>query len=351
MRTALLLPVLLALAACGGDPPPAPGGKGGKGDGRPTPVVTSPAETREYAQAITGVATLRAREGVTVTAPASGRVREVLFREGQRVAAGTPLVRLEDDEERAESRAAAANAELQAGRFARIAALRGQGLVSQEDRDAAAQALEEARARAELARVRLDLRTIRAPFAGMLGFRQVSPGALVQPGDAIVTLDALDALRADFPVPESLLALVEAGTPVSGQAAAWPGRAFSGRVTLVGTRVDADTRSATVQALVDNPDGVLRPGMLLTLSLPARPRTALFVPEAALVPENARQFVWLAGADGVAARREVATGVRSAGTVEIVAGLAPGDRVVIEGQGNLREGSAVSEAAAGSTAP
>lgn len=339
-RIAAVLLLAAVLGACSRDDG---GGPATAGDAA-VPVVTAPAVSRPWAAPLTGIATLRAREAVTLTAPASGRVAEVLFREGQAVPQGALLLRLEDDEQRADHEAAAANAQLQAARAARVRELHGKGLVSSDELDAAAQALRDAQARAELARVRLDLRRIRAPFAGVLGFRQVSPGALVQPGDAIVTLDALDSLRADFPVPETQLALLAPGTPITGQAAAFPGRTFAGELVLVDTRVDPLTRAATAQARFDNRDRALKPGMLLTLNVPAQPRDALFVPEAALLPENARQFVWRVQ-DGSATRVEVQTGVRQGGDVEIVAGLAAGDLVVVEGQGNLRDGRAVTATA------
>lgn len=351
-RFALLLLVPLLLPACGREPAATPGGPGNRAAGDDAAaVVLATATVRAHAPPITGIATLRAREAVTLTAPASGRVREIRFREGRPVMAGAVLVRLEDDEERAEFAAADTQATIQATRVARIESLQARGLVSQDERDSATQSLQEANARRELARVRLELRTIRAPFAGVLGFRQVSAGTLVRPGDAIVTLDALDWLRADFAVAETLLGQLTPGSPVRARSAAWPGREFAGTLSLVGTRVDDSTRSVTVQARFDNTDGALRPGMLLTVDVPAVERSTLFVPEAALLPENARQYVWRVGADGTAARVEVSTGLRSRGEVEIVAGLAPGDRVVVEGQGNLREGRPVREAATPAPVP
>lgn len=336
---ALFLIVPLLLTGCGADST-APG-NGPRNADEPATVVLATATLRGHAPPVTGIATLRAREAVTLTAPAAGRLKEIRFREGQPVEAGAVLVRLEDDEERAEFAAADTQATIQATRVARIESLQARGLVSQDERDSATQSLQEARARRELARVRLELRTVRAPFAGVLGLRQVSPGALVRPGDAIVTLDALDWLRADFAVPETLLGLLSPRSPVSARSAAWPGREFRGTVLLVDTRVDETTRAATVQARIDNADGALRPGMLLTVGVQTAERDALFVPEGALLPENARQYVWRIGADDTVARVEVSTGLRSRGEVEIVAGLAPGDRVVVEGQGNLREGRQV----------
>lgn len=341
--------VASVLAACSAEPPPA--GKGPADKDGPATVVMATVAAREFAQPVDGIATLRAREAVTLTAPASGRVRAILFREGAHTPAGAALLRLEDDEERAELAAAEANAGIERNRFARMHELLGKGLVSREEHDTAAQALAAADARLRLARVRVELRTLRAPFAGVLGFRQVSEGALVQPGNPIVTLDAIDSLRADFAVPETLAGLLVQGTQVTARSAAWPQQAFTGTITLVDTRVDPGTRAVTVQARIDNRDRKLKPGMLLTMNAPARPRTALFVPEAALLPENARQYAWRVNDAGQAARVEVSTGVRRDGEVEIVAGLAAGDRVVVEGQGNLREGRSVVARATGGNAP
>lgn len=332
----------LFLVACGSGSADKNGKPGGKGDDKPVAIVAATVLEQPYAQPVTGIATLRARESVLVTARTAGRVRDVLFIEGAAVSAGTPLIRLEDDEERAEYNAAKANAELAAGKLARIDDLLARGMASQDERDTQAQVLKEAQARAELARVQLDIRTVRAPFGGVLGFRQISPGALLQPGDAIVSLDAIDTLRADFPVPESLANVVSAGSRVEGRASAAPARIFTGQVTLVGTRVDPATRTVSVQAQFDNRDRTLKPGMLMTVSMAARERQALFVPEAALVPENARQFVWRV-ADGTATRVEITPGLRREGTVEVVAGLLAGDRVAVAGQGNLRDGKRVEE--------
>jgi membrane fusion protein (multidrug efflux system) len=342
---ALVVAAAALLTACG-SPENGKGGKpGGKGDDKPATVISAAVVSQPFAQAVTGIATLRAQESVLVTARTGGRVSAVLFSEGSRVSAGTPLVRLEDDEERAAYNAAKANAELAAGKLARIDDLLARGMASQDERDIQAQVLKEAQARAELARVQLEIRTLRAPFAGVLGFRQVSPGALVQPGDAIVSLDAIDTLRADFPVPEALANVVRAGNAVEGRAAAVPSRVFAGRVTLLGTRVDSTTRTVTVQAQIDNRERLLKPGMLMTMAMRARERDALFVPEAALVPENARQFVWRIR-DGSATRVEITPGTRRDGQVEVLAGLVAGERVAIAGQGNLRDGKRVEEAPA-----
>ncbi len=336
-RSPTALPLLLTflLAACGGSDPATPGKNQGNA-GAPAPVKVASATQSAWQQPIDGIATLRAQESVLVTAPVAGRVTTVQFREGARVVAGAPLVQLEDTEERAEYNAAKVNLELQQQRFRRSQELHDKQLLSQDDFDAQAQTLKDAQARTALAKARLDKLAITAPFAGVLGFRQVSPGTLVKPGDSIVSLDALDTLRAEFQIPESQLAALHFGSPVTAQSAAYPGRAFKGTVTLIGSRIDDTTRTLPVQARINNHDLALKPGMLLTLTAEAKPRQALFIPEAALVPEGNNQYVWRVASDQTAERINVTTGVRQPGQVEIIAGLKVGDVVVTEGQTALQ---------------
>ncbi|MFZ5724094.1 MAG: efflux RND transporter periplasmic adaptor subunit [Pseudomonadota bacterium] len=337
MRPSRLLLLSLLLAGCGQEPRP----EAGKGDDTPVPVITATAELRSWKQPVEGIATLHAQEAVLVTAPTAGRVTAVQFREGGRVAAGAPLVQLDDTEERAEYNAAKVNMELQQQRYTRSQELHGRQLLSQDEFDAQAQTLKEAQARVNLAYAKMDKLAIRAPFAGVLGFRQVSPGALVRPGDTIVSLDAIDTLRAEFQVPETQLATLTAGSAVTARSAAYPGRTFRGTVTLVGSRVDEATRTVAVQARIDNRDLALKPGMLLTLTAETRARQALFVPESALVPEGNNQYLWRVNPGQTVERIVVGTGVRMPGFVEIAAGLDAGAVVVTEGHGALRPGKRV----------
>jgi membrane fusion protein, multidrug efflux system len=338
------------LAGCGDDSPAAVPVAARAADA--TPVVLGQVEQRQFVPQIEGLGTARALESVLVTARVSGRIVAIEFKEGARAAANQPLVRLEDDEERAELKAAEAEAEQAQSRHARLTELSGKGLVSRDQLEEQNQVLKSAQARLELARVRLEQRTVRAPFAGALGFRQQSLGSLVQAGSPIVTLDQVDTLRVEFSVAEALLGDLAPGAIVEVRAAAWPERLFKGKISTVDTRVDEITRAAKVQALLDNRDGAIKPGMLLTVRAQGRARSALFVPEGAVAPENARQFVWRVGAQEKVEKVGVALGSRLTGSVEVVDGLAAGDRVVLEGQGQLRPGAAVRAVATpGAAAP
>jgi membrane fusion protein (multidrug efflux system) len=346
VATVLAVPALLG--GCGGESPAAPAA-GSLVEA--TPVVLGQVEQRQFVPQIEGLGTARAQESVLVTARVGGRIVSIDFKEGARTAANAPLVRLEDDEERAELKAAEAEAEQAEARNTRLAELSGKGLVPRDQLEEQNQVLKSAQARLELARVRLGQRTVRAPFAGVLGFRQQSLGSLVQPGSPIVTLDQVETLRVEFSVAEALLGDLKAGAQVEVRSAAWPERVFLGRITTLGTRVDEVTRAAPVQAQVDNRDNALKPGMLLTVRAQGRPRGALFVPEAAVAPENIRQFVWRVAPGDTVEKIEVTLGARLTGSVEVASGLAAGDRVVLEGHAQLRPGRPVREVPSPGSAP
>ena len=340
----LALPALLA--GCSDDSPAAAAPAADA-----TPVVMGAVEQREFIPQIEGLGTARALESVLVTARVSGRIVSIDFKEGARAQSGQALVRLEDDEERADFKAAQAEAEQAESRNTRLTELSEKGLVPRDQLEEQDQVLKSAQARLELARVRLEQRTIRAPFAGVLGFRQQSLGSLVQAGSPIVTLDQVETLRIEFSVSEALLGDLAPGAVVDVRAAAWPEREFKGKISALGTRVDEVTRAAPVQALLDNRDNALKPGMLLTVRAQGRPRRALFVPEAAVAPENSQQFVWRIGSGEAAEKVAVTLGARLTGSVEVVQGLAAGERIVLEGQAQLRPGRPVRAVESPGTAP
>jgi membrane fusion protein (multidrug efflux system) len=331
---------IIAVTGCGSDPPPAAAQAE-----RTLAVVTDIAESREYTAPIETIGTARARESVFITSRASGRVSRIYLTEGARARQGDPIVLLEDDAERASFRSTAAAAAEAQAQLERIKSLAERGLVSQYELDRQRRSVETTQAELELARVRLDQRTIRAPFDGVVGFRQVSPGTLVQPGTPIVSLDHSDEMRVHFSVPETQIASVQSTDRVEAVTAAYPGRVYEGRIVARGTRVDEVTRAVPAQAVFDNRDGSLLPGMLLSLRIMARPRQLTCIPEGALAPDQARQFVWRIDEQNSAQRVEVHLGVRAQGWVEILSGIRAGDRVVVEGVESLRPGSVVREAA------
>lgn len=343
---AVLLPMLSAVSllavGCGG------GDEGGGNAARPAPPTKANYATvgeHDFAEILEALGTVRANEAILLSATVTERVEEVFFEDGEPVEAGVLLVRLSDDEERAMLLAAELEVAEQEREIERISGLAADGAVSQVRLDETRTRRDIALQRVEEAKARLADRRIEAPFDGVLGFRQVSPGALVSPGDPIATLDALDPVWLDFPIPETFLRELGPGLEIEALAAAFPGEVFAGEVTQIDTRIDPATRAAMVRAAIPNPEGRLRPGMLMTTELRSSPRRSPAIPERALVSVQSSHYVFLVeveGEDGdraVARRVEVVPGQRSPGLVEIVEGLEPGQRIVSDGLVGLASGS------------
>jgi membrane fusion protein (multidrug efflux system) len=329
--------MLALLAACGGQPQAPAGAQAQK----PQPVLVHTVAASEWVDRIQALGTARANESVTLTAKTAETVARVNFSDGQQVEAGAVLVEMTDRTEVAqlkEAQAAYSEAEKQ---YERLRGLVKQGTVTQSQVDQQLAARDSARARMEAIRVRLSDRVVTAPFAGVLGFRTVSPGTLVQPGTVITTLDDITTIKLDFSVPETFLAALAPGQAIDAKSAAYPGQVFKGVVTSLDSRVDPLTRAIVVRAEIPNPERLLKPGMLMSVEVINRPRNSLSVPEVSLSALRERMFVYRVDAQNVAHEIEVRIGSRRTGEVEIVEGLAAGDRVVTDGLVRMRDGIAV----------
>ena len=345
----VLCAVVLLLGACTRAVPEqsrggsrGPGGPGGPGGGdRPVAVTTQVLQPRSFNDAVQALGTVRARESVTVTAKVSEIVQRVHFQSGDVVRAGAPLITLGGQAQQADLAEAEANAREADRQFARQSELAAQQLIARSALDTQRAARDAARARVARVRATLDDRVVRAPFAGVLGLRQVSPGALVTPGTAIATLDDVARVYVDFPVPESMLADLGDGQRLNATSSAYAGRLFDGVVETVDARVDAGTRAVTVRGAFNNPDRALRPGMLMQVRMLQAARSALLVPEIAVVQVGRESFVYRVVEGNAVERADVRVGVRRDGMAEIIDGVKAGDRLVIDGTGKLRPGAKI----------
>lgn len=348
----LMLATCLALAACAGDEPAAGGpGRGPGGGDSAVPVTTAPVRMQDFSEMLAATGTVQARESVTVTAKVSETVQQVHFESGQQVARGAPLVTLSGQQQQAALVAAQATANEAERLYQRNVQLAEQQLIARASLDTQRATRDAARAQVAQIRANLADRVVRAPFAGVLGIRQVSPGALVTPGTPIATLDDIVRVYVDFPLPETQLAQVERGQTLTGRVAAWPDMRFDGTVRTIDARIDPATRAATVRADFPNPDGRLRPGMLVNVDLVHAQRRALLVPEIAVVQVGRDSFVYRVKADETVEQAPVKVGARSNGNAEITEGLAEGERIVVDGVGKLRAGLKITEATAPGQAP
>lgn len=351
LRAPLLLASMLALAACGGDkassggPGGGPGGGQGGGD-RPVQVTTARLQPESFAERISAIGTVKARESVTITAKVSELVQQVHFDSGDEVRAGAPLITLSDRQQQAALAEAQASADEAERLYRRQSELAAQQLIARSQLDNQRATRDAAKARVAQIRAQLADRVIRAPFSGVLGLRQVSTGALVTPGVAIATLDDLARVYVDFPLPEAQLSMAAPGRAIRGTAAAWPQREFTGAIAIIDARIDPATRAVMVRADLPNPERLLRPGMLVNVELPGATREALLVPEIAVVQVGRESFLYRVKDDGSVERVDVVIGARSGGKAEVMEGAKAGDRIVVDGTGKLRPGAKIVEAAA-----
>jgi len=318
--------------------------------GPPMAVEVAPVRTGVVFEKAEAVGTARANESVTITAKQTGFLASFAFQEGQQVKAGQILIEMETRERKADYEQAQndldqtrANRDDFRQKLERARQLKASGAITQarvDELDAQFRAAE-ARVRSAEARTRsldarLDEVRITAPFEGRVGLRQVSVGALVQPGTVITSLDDLSRIKLDFSIPENFLGKLRSGLPVFARSSAYPNRVFEGVVSAIDTRVDPVTRAIKVNALFENRDEALKPGMFISVELALERReNAVLIDEEALVPEGARQYVFVVR-DNRAVRVEVKLGTRLPGAVEIVEGVKPGEQVIVRGTSRVR---------------
>ena len=348
MRGAKSWVVMLLLGAACSDEEPAGSSRGGFGG--PPLVVTETATVRSIADIVEAIGTTQANESVTITAKVTDSIRHVRFDDGDFVQQGDVLVELTNEEQTALLQEAEAARQDAQNQYDRLKNLLEQRSIPVSDVDEAQSRLSGARARYQALVARLDDRLIRAPFTGLLGFREVSAGTLITPGTSITTLDDISVIKLDFALPEVHLGVVHPGLSLTAASAAFRGRSFAATVRTVGSRVNPVTRAVTVRAHIDNSDALLRPGMLMTVKLTTASRDAVMVPETALLQRGMETFVY-AVTDGRAAMTTIDFGIRLDGWAEARTGIAPGQEVVVEGVMNVRDGGPVRRAEPGEANP
>lgn len=293
---------------------------------------------------IEAVGSLRSNESVILRPEIAGRITEILFEEGQPVKRGTPLVRLDASVARAQVAQARASIVLSRANFARADELFGKGAGTQRSKDEATAKLAADEATLALAQATLDKSTILAPFDGVLGLRQISVGDYVNPGQAMVNLEGLDQLKVDFRIPEVYSRLVAVNQVINLRLDALPGSSFEGKVYALDPALDPNGRAAILRARLPNSDKQLRPGMFARVTLTVEDRAnAVLVPETALVPAGQDITVFKV-VNGKAVQTKLRIGLRRAGEVEVLDGLAATDRIVVEGGVKLRDGQYVRQA-------
>jgi membrane fusion protein, multidrug efflux system len=307
----------------------------------PVAVIVEETRSMSLSERVEALGTLKANESVNVTSNVTETISVIHFDDGQRVGEGDILVELTSAEQHALLDEAQVRVDEAERQYRRNKALVAQGAASESLLDERKRDLDTARAMLVAIESRLSDRLIKAPFDGVLGLRNVSRGALVEPGDTITTLDDDSVMKLDFTVPSVFMNVLQPGLRIEARAHAYGDRVFEGVVRGVESRVDPITRSIQVRALIPNPERTLKPGLLMQVELLVDPRDGLVVPESAVLHQGQDHFVQVVveGAKGLTSeRRQVRIGTRKPGLVEIREGLAEGDRVIVDGHLKARPG-------------
>jgi membrane fusion protein (multidrug efflux system) len=335
-----------AFSLFGGDGAAAASGqaKGPGGPGGVTGVLAVAAAQHTFTDGLQALGTAQARESIVLTPKVADTIRLIRFDSGDRVRRGQVLVEMSNVEQAADLAEARADNEAAQQELRRYQELYDRGFASQARLDTMRAAANAAEARMNAGGSRISDRTIRAPFAGVVGLRTASPGQFVRPGDQIGTLDDISEIKLDFDVPETQIARIRQGVQIIAATGAYPERTFQGVISHVDSRVDPTTRTVRVRAMLPNGDEAIRPGMLMTVQVLANPREGLAIPEIAILDRADGAFVYrVVSRDGGQAVEEagIRTGQRSGGMAEVLEGLGVGDLVVTEGVQAVRPGQPV----------
>lgn len=334
-----------ASAPGAGRPGAAAGAAGRRGGfGGPTMVTVAVIQPHAFEDTIEVLGVAKGRQSVTLTAATTQLVDRVRFTDGQRVARGAVLVELRDTEQDAGTAQAEARLVQAQRAYDRFRTLGDKGFASKAAIDQYEASWRSAQADVSAARARQNDRLIRAPFAGIVGLSDVAPGALVNPGAPIVTLDDVSAIRVDFQTPERYLGQLRQGQTLLATADAYPGVTITGRIAKLDTRVDERTRAITARAEFPNADGRLKPGMLMRVGISRGQRTSLSAPESAVAVQGDAAFVYVLrqmGERTIVEQRPILTGSRQMGFVEIREGVTVGEKIVADGLNKIQPGQPV----------
>lgn len=312
----------------------------------PAMVAATEVIQESWVPSLRAIGSLDATNGISVAAEVGGIIKEIVFTSGERVEQGTILIRLDDAVDRAALDALRADRRLAQIKFNRSKDLLKKQVTSKSEYDEAHALYEAALARVAEQEAVINKKVIRAPFSGLLGISEVDIGQYLEPGDRIVSLQALDPIHVDYTLPERYLHQVAVGQEVRVSVEAMPEEIFRGKVSAIDADINRATRTLKIRATLPNSEQHLRPGMFAEVqTLRAESQQVLTIPRTAISYNTYGNFVYLLEPqqDGSlrAKRQQVVSGENRAGRVAIMQGLKAGDRVVRTGLVKLRDGMPV----------
>lgn len=313
---------------------------------RIVPVVTGMVEQHLLSQTISLIGKLEADKSVFIAPEVQGKIKAIKVTANQEIKAGDILIQLEDA--RSQASVAEANAYLndEKRKLKEFKKLIAKSAITQTEIDAQQASVDIAAARLAAALAELDFHYIKAPFSGTAGLLDFSLGKMVTAGTELLSLDDLSSMRLDLQVPENYLSLLSVGMTVSATNRAWPGEVFSGKVAAIDSRINHETLNLKVRVSFDNQSHKLKPGMLMSASLGLPAVSEPVIPVQAIEYSGTKRFVYVVGEDALATRTQVTLGARIKDEVVITEGVQVGQKIVVQGLVNMRDGLKIDDLSA-----
>lgn len=306
-------------------------------------VVTELVQTHNVSQSLVLVGKLEAEQSVEISTEVAGKVDTIAVKANQAVRQGQMIIQLNDDKARASVAEAKAYLKDEQRKLKEFERLVKRNAITQTEIDAQKASVEIAQARLDAANANLKDLHITSPFAGTVGFIDFSRGKMVTAGEALLTLDNLSVMQLDLQVPERYLSQLSEGMKVTATTAAWQNKVFEGQVVAIDSRINQETLNLRVRIHFSNPSKDLKPGMLVSANMDFPAIEAPIIPVQALEYSGTKRYVYVIDQDNNAKRTEVLLGARVDNLVVIEQGLSIGDKIVVQGIVNMRDGVVVSE--------
>jgi membrane fusion protein (multidrug efflux system) len=324
---------------------------------RPAAVVAAvTVKSSKISTALESIGTVVSNEATDITSNVSQIVTKVNFSDCDVVKKGQLLVQLNIDRELAAKKQAEINLSEQKREHNRLLALKKKSIVPEKEYDLQSTKMHDAQAKLDEINAEINDSSIVAPFDGILGVRKVSVGALITPGTIITTIDDIKKVKVDFAIPEKYVHLLKQGSEIIAESSAVPDEKFRGKISAIPARISVTSRSVSVRSIIDNEDYLLRPGMMVKVTIPTKAREAIQIPERAVANIGEKHYVFvlipLKETDKSAKKKQkrqpctakiryVTIGEREEGVVEITDGLRVGESIVTDGIGKLSDGVTV----------
>lgn len=310
----------------------------------PTPVFVTLVEKVDFVDEVEALGTLKSNENVEIMSTVTELVTKVNFSDGQRVSKGDVLVEMDAAEELAQKVEEESRVNEARKQVNRLKSLFKRDVASESALDQSERELQTAQARLKAIQSRINQHILVAPFDGVVGLRNISVGALAQPGARVATLDDDSVMKLDFSIPEVFIATLKTGSTIKARTSVYPSKVYEGKVSSIDTRIDPVTRSVAVRALLDNANGELKAGMLMRVVVQKNPRQTIVIPEESLITRGDSNFVLVivqSDKKTTVRQQEVTLGSRRKGEVEILAGVTAGEQVVTHGINRAKPGAPV----------